>query len=383
MPRRLSATITATAIDALQPGDVLQDPKLSGFGARRQRDAVSYFLKCRVNGRQKWFTIGRHGSPWNPTTARKRALDILSNPSIVKKAANPLPQTFAQVSDLFLADHGPRLRPSSLGGYKGNLKNYLLPAFGRTTIADITYSMVSAAYIRWQDHRRAANYSLAILSKIMTWAERHELRPRNSNPCRGIERLKDGKRQVFLKSDDLARLGAALDKAEAEHLMSLFAVAAIRLLIFTGARKSEILTLKWTYIDFERGLIFLPDSKTGQKTITLNDAAVAVLKSIPRFANNPYVIVGRHGECMVNLHKPWGIIRDLTGFADLRLHDLRHTFASAAVGIGGSLPVLGRQLGHSQPQTTQRYSHLADDPVRQLTQATGQVLAEALGRKPH
>jgi integrase len=193
----------------------------------------------------------------------------------------------------------------------------------------------------------------------------------------------ENKRERFLTPDELARLGAAFEKAEASHLVGSYAIAALRLLIFSGARLSEILTLEWSHVDLDRRIIFLPDSKTGKKPLTLNDAAIEVLKTLPKFANNPYVIAGhRHGAHLVNLQKPWQLVRTLAGLETVRIHDLRHTFASVAVASGGSLPILGRQLGHSQPQTTQRYAHLADDPVRKLTQTTGEVLALAMKQKP-
>jgi integrase len=255
--------------------------------------------------------------------------------------------------------------------------------FGPSPVAAISYAEVSAALIRWQHHPRAANYALAILSKIMSWAERHEFRPRNTNPCRGVQRYSESKRERFLQPDELARLGAALDHAATNNLAGPFALAALRLLILTGARLSEILTLEWSFIDLGRKMIFLPDSKTGQKPVSLNDDAAAVLASLPRLANNPYVIVGnRTGAHLVNLQKPWQTVRKLAGLEGVRIHDLRHTFASVAVASGGSLPEIGRQLGHSQPQTTQRYAHLADDPVRDLTERTGRKLAEAMRVKP-
>jgi integrase len=142
------------------------------------------------------------------------------------------------------------------------------------------------------------------------------------------------------------------------------------------------LTLKWAYVDLERRLLLLPDSKTGQKAIVLNNAAVEVLGHIPKYEGNPYVIVGnRHGRHLVNLQKPWQIIRQAAGLGEVRLHDLRHTFASIAVASGGSLPMIGRMLGHSEPKTTQRYAHLTDDPIHVLTQTTGDVIAGALRRK--
>ncbi|MBU1210960.1 MAG: site-specific integrase [Alphaproteobacteria bacterium] len=386
MPNRFSAAITNTAVAALQPGDVINDTKLKGFMARRQKDAVSYAVKMRVNGRQRFFTIGRHGQPWTPETARKRALAVLADSSIAEKP-EPKPQaaSFADVAETCLRVHGSRLKPTSRVDYDRFHRLYLLPAFSKIPISEISRSMVREAHARWSKTPRAANFALAVLSKIMTWAEDDEraYRPPGSNPCRGIDRFTENRRERFLTREELGRLGQALDKAGREGLVAPYAIAAIRLLILTGARLNEILTLRWEYIDFERGIIFLPDSKTGRKPIILNDAATGVLNALPRFEMNPYVIVGgRHGQHLVNLQKPWQTVRNLAELPNVRIHDLRHTFASVAVASGGSLPIIGRALGHSQPSTTQRYAHLTDDPVRQLTQVTGEALAAALSGYP-
>lgn len=382
MSQHRTAPITIRAIDAMAPGDIIHDAALKGFGVRRQQEAASYFLKTRIAGKQKWFTIGRHGQPWTPDTARKRALALLHDPSLADK---PLPEAtlmFADVSAQFFTSHGPKLKTRTLEEYRRLERLYLLPAFAKLPIKDLERATISTAHAGWQEAPRAANHALSVLSKIMTWAEDQGYRAEDSNPCRRIQRYKENKRETFLQADELARLGAALDKAEAENLVGPYALAALRLLILTGARLNEILILEWSHVDLERRILFLPDSKTGKKPLSLNDAAIDVLKALPRFANNRYVIVGkRYGTHLVNLQKPWQTVRKLAGLT-CRIHDLRHTFASVAVASGGSLPILGRQLGHSQPQTTQRYAHLADDPVRKLTQDTGETLAKALKGPP-
>ena len=157
-------------------------------------------------------------------------------------------------------------------------------------------------------------------------------------------------------------------------------MAAIRLLVLTGARLSEILKLEWKSVDLERGLLLLPDSKTGTKAVHLNAPAVAVLASLPRVGGNPYVIVGeRDDRHFVNLGKVWRRIRKSAGLTDMRLHDLRHSYASVAAARGGSLPMIGKLLGHTQWQTTARYAHLAADPIRELNEKVGDALAEGLG----
>ncbi len=177
-------------------------------------------------------------------------------------------------------------------------------------------------------------------------------------------------------------LGTVLREMENDGTISTHAAVAIRLLIFTGARLSEILTLEWSFVDFGRRKLFLPSSKTGQKTIALNAEAAEVLEAIPRIDGNPYVIVGkRNGEHLVNLSKPWGFVRTKAGIADVRLHDLRHSFASAAINEGASLPMVGKLLGHTQPQTTARYAHLADQTITDLNDQVGSAIGNALPAK--
>lgn len=395
----LATTMTAPAsprkklglaiVQAMPPDTTVWDGDLKGFCARRQKsDAITYLLKLRINGRIRWLTIGRHGQAtptgelWTPETARKRAQQLMGNPALAEQPEPAVERPFAQAADEFLASHGPKLKGSSRSDYTRLIRTHLNPTFGTKPLAAITRADVSAWHAKHKDGPRAANYALSVLSKIMTWAEDQGYRPDHSNPARRVQRYKEGKREYFMQADELARLGKAMDTAEAQNLVSPYALAALRLLILTGARLNEVLTLQWAHVDLGRKMLFLPDSKTGQKTITLSDAAIAVLAALPRFANNPYVIVGRHGDHLVNLAKPWNVIRKLANLPKVRMHDLRHTFASVAVASGGSLPILGKQLGHTQASTTQRYSHLAAEPVRQLTQTTGEILAKALKAAP-
>jgi integrase len=207
------------------------------------------------------------------------------------------------------------------------------------------------------------------------------LRPNSSNPCRHIEKFRERKHERFLTEAEFERLGRALAAAEREMLTTPWIIAAIRLLILTGARLSEIRTLRWAEVDVERRMLRLGDSKTGKKTIHLSDAALEVLASIPRLPDNPYVICGeRPGTHLVNLQKAWRRIRRLAGLDDLRIHDLRHSFASVAAAQGLSLPVIGALLGHSQPATTARYAHLAQDPLaRANAEISGRIVTALKG----
>ena len=217
------------------------------------------------------------------------------------------------------------------------------------------------------------------MSKFFNWTEKNGFRPDGSNPCRHVEKYKETKRERFLSEAELAQLGEALREAETDKSASPWVIAAIRLLTLTGARLSEVLTLRWDYVDFERATIRLPDSKTGAKTLYLNAPALEVLSGIPRLEDNPHVICGeRKGAHLVNLQKPWRRIRQAAGLGDVRIHDLRHSFASVAAAGGMSLPLIGALLGHSQPATTARYAHLSSDPLRAASDAIAGRIAGAM-----
>jgi integrase len=193
-----------------------------------------------------------------------------------------------------------------------------------------------------------------------------------------VERYRERKVERFLSEDELGRLGRALAQADRDGTPSPASVAAIRLLVLTGMRLGEVLTLRWENVDLKRSLIQLHDSKTGPKLIPLNAPAVEVLRGLDR-RGSPWVIPGsRPGAHLVNLSKPWARIRAAARLEAMRLHDLRHSFASIGVGTGLGLPIIGKLLGHTQAATTQRYAHLADDPLRQASEAIGRRLSEAL-----
>jgi integrase len=215
----------------------------------------------------------------------------------------------------------------------------------------------------------------------MTWAIKRGYRPDRSNPVRGLERFKERSRERFLSVAELAALSKAISQGLTSGTLSPWAAGAIRLLVFTGARLSEILTLRWDHVDGE--LLRLPDSKTGAKTIILNAPAKAVLAELPHLPGNPFVICGdKAGAHLVNLQKAWRRVREAAGLDDVRLHDLRHTNASLGVASGLSLPLIGGLLGHRHPATTARYTHLYDDPMREAAEKIGERAARAMQSMP-
>jgi integrase len=212
-------------------------------------------------------------------------------------------------------------------------------------------------------------------------AENWALRPDGSNPCRHVEKFKEHKLERFLSETELARLAETLVEAEQARIELPSVIAAIRLLLFTGARLSEILTVRWEHVNFEEHCLRLPDSKTGAKTIYLSPPALEVLNGLQRQDGNPYVIIGaKPGAHLINLRKPWHRIRTKAGLDNVRIHDLRHSFASMAVAGGLSLPVIGALLGHTQAATTQRYAHLAADPLKQAANLTGARITAAMNQ---
>ena len=384
--------ITKRSVDALTPTangteTVLWDSELKGFGVRVQKGGgKSYVLHYRVGtGRGaplRKLTIGRHGSPWTPETARREAKTLLgmieegADPAADKMSRREAP-TLAELAERFLAEHAEAKRKGSTAAeYKRLLDKIILPALAKQKVADVTRADVTKLHHANRKAPYQANRVLAVLSKMFNLAERWGLRLDGSNPCRHVEKFAERKRERMLSPAELARLGDAL----AAYGGSPYAVAAVKLLVFTGARLGEVLGLRWEWIDFDRGEARLPDSKTGAKTLHLPPPALAVLAELPRLDGNPYVVAGaKPGAALVNLEKPWRAIRKPAELADVRLHDLRHAFASVAASSGMGLPIIGKMLGHSQPATTARYAHLASDPVKAAAAAVAGKIAAAMG----
>lgn len=201
----------------------------------------------------------------------------------------------------------------------------------------------------------------------------------HSNPCRFVEKYKEQKRERYLSGEELARLGQVLGEAEQDEMPS--AILAIRLLMFTGCRLSEILTLKWEQVDFEKGVILLPDTKNGYRMVPMPGVAIDLLINAPRVNN--YVCFGdKENGHLIGLPKIWRRIRAKASLEDVRLHDLRHSFASVAAAANMGLPIIGKLLGHSQAQTTQRYAHLALDPLKAASEEIARRIDEAMKMKP-
>ena len=258
--------------------------------------------------------------------------------------------TVGLLADQFLAEHVEvKSKDRTFTEYKRLIERVVKPELGRMKVDEVRQSDIEKLHLKYRATPYQANRLVALLSKMWNWSGRRG----DKNPCVGVERFAEQKRRRYLSSAELARLGAALVRAEEERLTSPYVIAAVRLLVFTGARLNEILTLRWDHVDLERGWLNLADSKTGAKTIYLNAPARRLLAALPRLEGNPFVVPGeRRGQHLVNLEKPWRKIRELAQLPDLRLHDLRHSFASIGAGAGLGLPVIGALLGHAQAATT-------------------------------
>jgi len=293
----------------------------------------------------------------------------------------PTVQTFA--SDWLNLHVDDKLEPSTARLYRSTLKSTILPVIGRVPVDQLTIDNIMRMHHAARHAPYAANRALAITSKLMNHAERMGLRARNSNPVKGMERYREQRRERFLSEDELGRLGNALDDPRITARHSPFALGAIGLLLLTGMRLNEVLKLRWNEVDLQRGLLLLDDSKSGKKAVIIGQHAATLIASFPR-TDTEWVFPGsKHGRPLHDVKKAW---RAVTGLADLRgvrIHDLRHTFASYSAGAGASLPMIGRLLGHSQVATTARYAHLAHDPVREVANRASHMVAELLGRRNH
>ena len=407
----------------LKPGQrerLLWDSEVPRLAVRvRRGGAPRYVLRMRLDGRQRWYQIGPHGDPWTIETAREEARRQLGEGATVVKLRetgrapsnllHPVEArdrdrgapTVAEFAERYLADHAePHKAPGTVDADRGlfglrpprstasdakrNVRTILRDPIAQIRVDRVTRADVVKLHLAWKSTPTRANRALALLSHMFTMAEKWGIRPDGANPCRHVPRFKETKRERFLSAAELGSLGKALASLEAEERYSPFALAAVRLLIFTGARASEVLGLTWALVDAANGLVRLK-RKGGIGTLYLPPPALEVLSKLPRVDGCPFVIAGsRQGRALslAGLEQVWQVVRERAGLEDVRLHDLRHSFASVAVAGGASLPLIGGLLGHTQPSTTARYAHLSADPLRAAAGATAETIAAAMKVKP-
>jgi len=404
MPRLTKRTVDG-AMPAAGGEEFIWDSDLKGFGLRVKPSGVkSYVLKYRIGSRTRRVTIGKHGSPWTPEKARERAGQLLHqvadgrDPGLEKAEARRA-LTVSELADIYLAE-GPLAKPnkkaSSWGADGSNIERHVRPLLGRKLAA----SLVSADIAKFQadvaagktkadlktgKHGRAivdggpgtAARSLAVLGAMLQFAVGRKLIP--ANPARGVPLLKGRPKERFLTDHEVARLGRTLAAMEQEKSLRTTAATAIRLLLLTGCRKSEIVKLRWQWVDLDRRCLRLPDSKTGAKIVPLAKAPFLLLRDLSDRAAASYVLPAARGAGPYSgLQKDWARVRARANLPGVRLHDLRHSFASFAALGGHPLLMIGRALGHKQARTTEGYAHIAANPVRLVVDNTAAHIADVL-----
>jgi integrase len=409
-----SSQITKRLIDGLKPREseyFIWDSSLAGYGVRIQTTgAMSFVVKYRAgSGRAaptRRLTLAKVGTitPDEARTLAKKTLGSVAHGAdpAAQRAAEKRASTLAEVAEQFLSEHVQAKRSaSSAGSYRDLLERLAFPELGKRKADKITSAEIQRLHSKNAHTPYQANRLLRVLSSLFTFAGKAHVVPVGFNPCRGIEYFPEEGRERYLTTQELAQIGEAIREAEtvgvpyavdetkpkAKHapkesnrrtVIGPHAAAALRLLIFTGARLREILHLKWDHVDFERGLLMLPTSKTGKKTIVLNAPALAVLNDLPKAGC--CVIAGISADKpRSDLKKPWKAVSKRAGLTGVRIHDLRHTHASVGAGAGLGLPIIGKLLGHTQSATTQRYAHLDNDPLKKASEHIGSRLAAAMG----
>ena len=338
---------------------------------------------------------------------RLRALVSLGGDPQGDKFRDRTAITVKELAEMFVTKHvAPKRKAGTLTFYRDVLDRTVVPRLGSTRARCLERAQVSKLHHQLRATPYQANRTLAVISSMYRFASVEGLVDEGYNPARGVEKYPEAKRGDVLRSDQLERLGAALREAETtgipwvldpdrDHTRLRVAdrvtrvlphpVAAIRLLLFTGCRLREILHLEWSNVDLDGGRITLPDHKTsrtaGPKVLVLNAAAIEILKGLERLGR--YVIAGETAgqpkeKPRADLKKPWALVSRRAGLMDVRLHDLRHNFGSFGAGGGLGLPTIGKLLGHTNPQTTQRYAHLDADPLRRASNAIASAIAASM-----
>ena len=370
-----TARLTQRRVDTLKPRKStydVRDRELTGFGVRvLPSGARRYFIQSQHDGRRVWKPLGQ-ASALSVDEARHRARAMLAamRKGDDDEAAAPPAIPFETVADEVFRRYARNWKASTLRVNRNYYRNHILPWFKGRPITDISAHDVRRWFASLHNTPVAADRSAPILSVILRQAEVYGYRPEGTNPCAGIRRYRRQGRQRFMSTAEIRRLGEVLARHEAEHPK---AIAVIRLLLLTGCRKGEIVTLKWSY--YREGKLFLRDSKTGPRTVWLSSAARAVLDGLPR--KSAWIFPStrtKRSMTTMTVDQLWYRVRVEAGLNEVRIHDLRHTYASIAMTQGETVLTIGRLLGHRDPETTLKYMHLSDAMVRQATDTVGAAL---------
>jgi integrase/DNA-binding XRE family transcriptional regulator len=391
---------TIEALEANGKRQIFFDGDLPGFVLRigASGKKTFYYVYRAGKGRgadKKWLMLGAFPS-MTVEQARQKYKDMAA---VVQQGGDPSQEVREEKAAILMKDaleqfaceHVAKLKPKTVDFYTGIIRVHLGPQFGRLRAKDINYSEIAKFHTSKKNTPYIANRCIAVLSVFLNWCELHGYREKLSNPCKQIRLYKEKKRMDFMEEETLAVLSDMLAKMEATwyarkrtggrrernqpvDAITQHSAAALRLLMFTGARKSEILSLKWSYINFELGIAKLPDSKTDFKVLQLTAPALAILESLPRVSEWVFPSDSSTGH-MMDVKGAWQALCRQAGIAGWRIHDFRHAFASIMVNSGASLPIIGKILGHTQPGTTQRYAHLQQNPAKQAAEEAAAKLA--------
>ena len=365
--------LTEARIAALRPRKTTRDVRdagLRGFGVRvYPTGRKCYFIATQFEGERLWKIVG-DAADMSTGEAREQARTMLAAIRSDGKVSSEA-LLFEAVAEEVFQRYQRNWKPRTLAVNRGYYANQILPWFRGRPITGITNDDVREWFASLHATPVAADRSAPVLSVIMTCAETYGYRPEGSNPCRGIRRYRRKGRERFLSEDEIRRLGRLLEHAEGDHPMY---VAVIRLLLLTGCRLSEIVTLRWK--EYREGHLHLGDSKTGPRVVWLSSPARRILEGQPRTSQWFFPSSQTGNSVHVNtIDLFWRRLRHEAGLPDVRLHDLRHTFASIAVMRGENILTVGRLLGHNDPGTTLKYTHLAHDAVAEAAETVGSVLA--------
>ena len=347
------------------------DRDLLGFGVRVYRSGARvYLVQGRGPGGSKRIAVGRHGVISADEARRRGAMLLIrikTGEELKPRSGTAAGPTVGELAERYLREHvAVRCKPNTARGYRRVIAKYILPTLGKLPAAALGREHVADLHHRLRMTPVTANEAVGALSRIFNQAEAWGLVPAGGNPCRFVTRYRSRRLERFLTEEEFRRLGGTLDTLEAEGRVPVHAAAALRLLMLTGCRCSEIMTLRWEDVYPEANEIRLRDSKTGPRVVPLSPGAARVLASLPRAAGNPWVIAGRKpGSRLTHIAYYWYRVREQAGLDDVRIHDLRHSFASRALALGENLPMIGKLLGHSKIQTTARYAHLARDSAHE------------------
>ncbi len=374
--------ITKRYVESLEPKEkdfIAWDDAIKGFGIKvTPKGKRVYLFKYRNLGNvQRKKMLGQHGAI-SCEQARAMAKDFTydvshgKDPSGEKRAIKSSP-SLSESCDRYLSEYAAVFKKaSSMELDKIYIEKHIKPVIGKLKIASIGQKEIAEFHASLHYIAPQANRILNLLSKIFNLAETWGVRANNTNPVKGIKKYPEKVRERFLASEEVKRLLTVLDEMEEEGVESVYMIALVRLLVFTGARLREIMHAKWEWVDLEKGILRLPDSKTGRRTIQLPIPAVEVLRNLPRVEGNAFIIVGTvAGQHMINARKPWLRIRQRAELEDVRMHDLRHSFAALCIEAGIPLYHVGKLLGHTQARTTERYAHLAEDPIKEAAELVG------------